>query len=491
MPGKKACLVVDLRDGVNVPNVTDMIAVLAAAGWKVDLVLKAYGGESMQLAEKAAKKEYDIVIAYGGDGTLNKVVNGVMNAGGKTAVGIIPGGTANEWATESGVPSEPFHAALTLVNSEPRAVDLGYMDVRGLVSHEPAQSNTAAEASGTSGKAKQKKVPSDAKHRFLLMAGLGLDAAVTAHVSKTLKYRVGKLAYVLAGVKELPKVQPFPIELRAATDTGDEKLLWQGEAWQVIFGNTRLYAGYAELTPQAYIDDGLLDACIMKSENVLKTVEEVASLLFERRSAPADTEYFRGARFSVRVPASIGAHIDGSVVKLKDYLSSTDYERLVQAGDPVQVMVDYTFAAEPAAIQMTIPRTYTGTLFQKTPLTAQPEAGTTTAQSSANDSNARAQRLLPAQVNALAAQGTKVSVVAVGPNPEKQNTCIIAGTTQDEETGDTEPVAVRVNEKTMLLQRTGEPVTLAAVQSLQEGAEIVARGKKNKRGAIKATHLVL
>ncbi len=322
MAGKKACLIVDLRDGVNVPNVSDMIAVLAAAGWKVDIALKAYGGETMQLASKASKQGYDILITFGGDGTLNQVVNGVMDSGSRAEVGIIPGGTANEWATESGVPPEPFQGTLALVNSEPRAVDLGFMDVRGLVSPDSAQSAPVGGSSGGSMNSKKKKASSDVKHRFLLMAGLGLDAAVTAHVSKTLKYRLGKLAYGLAGLKELPDVHPFPLELRTATASGDEKLLWQGEAWQIIFGNTRLYAGYAELTPRAYVDDGLLDVCIIKAGNVLTTVEEIASLLFERRSAGPDTEYFREARFTVRVPASVGAHLDGSVVKLKDYLSS-------------------------------------------------------------------------------------------------------------------------------------------------------------------------
>src|SRR5947209_3764858 len=133
MAGKIACLIVDLRDGVNIPNVSDMIAVLAAAGWKVDIALKAYGGETMQLASKASKQGYDILITFGGDGTLNQVVNGVLNSGGRAEVGIIPGGTANEWATESGVPMAPFQGTLALVNSEARAVDLCFMDVRGRV----------------------------------------------------------------------------------------------------------------------------------------------------------------------------------------------------------------------------------------------------------------------------------------------------------------------------------------------------------------------
>src|SRR5438132_564321 len=83
-----------------------------------DVVLKAYGGETLQLATEATKQGNDVVIAYGGDGTLNQVVNGVMNAKGQSMVSVIPGGTANEWATESGVPLDPFQAALALVNSE-------------------------------------------------------------------------------------------------------------------------------------------------------------------------------------------------------------------------------------------------------------------------------------------------------------------------------------------------------------------------------------
>ncbi len=178
MRRKKACIVVDIRDGVNIPKITDMIAVLAAAGWQTDLALKAYGGEGMKLATEAVKVGYDAVVAYGGDGTLNQVINGVMNAKGQSVVAVIPGGTANEWASESGVPLEPFHAALALVNSEPREVDLGYMDVRGLIYPGTTESNPAGGPSIASKKA-QKKKGSAAKHRFLLMAGLGLDAAVT------------------------------------------------------------------------------------------------------------------------------------------------------------------------------------------------------------------------------------------------------------------------------------------------------------------------
>src|SRR5690349_10147703 len=147
------------------------------------------------------------------------------------------------------------------------------------------------------------------------MAGLGLDASIIAHVSKALKYRVGRLAYAVSALKEFPQLHPFPLELREIADDGSEQLLWQGEAWQVIFGNTRLYAGFAEVTPDAHIDDGKIDVAVIAAGNILHTVEEVVSLLVQRRSSSADTHYFQGVHFCVRVPASTGLHLDGSVVE--------------------------------------------------------------------------------------------------------------------------------------------------------------------------------
>src|SRR5205823_11439992 len=90
---KKACLVINPRSGENLAKIADVIAVLSAAGWNTTIRIKEYGGHSMELATEAVEEGYDLVIAYGGDGTLNQVVNGVMNAKGQhSIVGIIPGG---------------------------------------------------------------------------------------------------------------------------------------------------------------------------------------------------------------------------------------------------------------------------------------------------------------------------------------------------------------------------------------------------------------
>src|SRR5712692_2640335 len=133
MKCKRASLVINPRAGENLAKLSGVLAVFAAAGWRTDLALKAYGGQTMYLAARAAEKGHDLVIAYGGDGTLNQVVNGVMHAKGQhSIVGLIPGGTANVWAGEIHVPGDPVKAALTLVASDARTVDIGHVEVEGL-----------------------------------------------------------------------------------------------------------------------------------------------------------------------------------------------------------------------------------------------------------------------------------------------------------------------------------------------------------------------
>src|SRR5436305_12250233 len=117
MKRKRACVVINPHAGQNVTQIADLIAVLSAAGWNTDIFIKEYGGHSMELAARAAKANYDLVIGYGGDGTVNHVLNGVLITGEHSSIiGVILGGTANVWAAEIGRPNEPVPAALALCN---------------------------------------------------------------------------------------------------------------------------------------------------------------------------------------------------------------------------------------------------------------------------------------------------------------------------------------------------------------------------------------
>ena len=92
MKRKRACVVINPHAGQNVTQIADLIAVLSAAGWSNEIVIKEYGGHSMELATRAAKANYGLVIGYGGDGTLNQVLNGVISTRKHSSlIGVIPG----------------------------------------------------------------------------------------------------------------------------------------------------------------------------------------------------------------------------------------------------------------------------------------------------------------------------------------------------------------------------------------------------------------
>lgn len=494
MKRKQAALIINPRAGQNVAHIEAIQAILEAAGWNTDLALKEYGGHTMELATRAAEKEHDLIIAYGGDGTLNQVVNGVLHTQKqRSTVGLIPGGTANVWASEIGIPADPVEAALALVGSQTRTVDVGHVEVEGLYLPASAQAEKAS-----SHKKARKKRPASKRVRqhFLLMAGLGIDAAVMGHVSKPLKYRVGVLAVGASTAKELPEHRPFPVEIWAG-EGNDEGIHWKGEALQVVIGNTRLYADIVQMTPDAHIDDGQLDVCVITAGNPLTTMQQLASLLLRHHPDNVTAEYFQGAHFALRVPASVALQLDGSAMKLKNYLCKSDRQALAGVDEPEQVMVTYRFDALPGALPVAIPQSYKGVLFEEN----KPDDEQQTETSEPSDQAETPEENQPEQHEehkhqeeqsvAQVQEGRSVTVAGVSPRLADEQTTIVAGTTTKQSTGENRPVALRVDATTQIKKSTGEPLSLRSVEHLPAGHTLTVKGKKNRRGVIKARQITL
>src|SRR2546422_3581418 len=104
-----------------------------------------------------------------------------------------------------------------------------------------------------------------------------------------------------------------------------------------------------ERTPDAYMDDGILDACVITAATPLSTMQQIAALFLQRKPDNLTADYFRGAHLLITVPASISFQVDGSAVKLKDYLSKSERKALENAQDAEHVMVTYRFEADPQA----------------------------------------------------------------------------------------------------------------------------------------------
>ncbi|GCE28076.1 hypothetical protein KDA_35600 [Dictyobacter alpinus] len=485
MGNKNACIIVDLRSGEHLVHVPEIVTVLAAAGWKTEIALKEYGGETLQLAQKAAKKDYELVIGYGGDGTLNALLKGTMYAQGKGTIADIPGGTFNVWAKAIEMPEDPVKAALALVDSEPRSLDLGHFEATGLTPIKDARDARQAASNGK--KSKKSKESTDTRHYFLLNVGFGLDATMMAHMSKPLKYRVGPLAFDLAAAKELPSQRPFPVELQQTDDKGRVIDRWRGDVWEAYVSKVPLFAGAVNIEPGSRADDGLLYVTLITANGPLKTVGQAVSLLTQHKPDRNITTYFHGTHFSLRLPASIDIQVDGSTVEPEDLLLEADQRALQQTNDPEQMLVDYHFDARPQALHVAVPRTYAGPLFEKT---AQP--GNSVPQehlplAKPQPAHAQSEEHTPGRHK----PAYNIEVIGSIAHQGKQPTIIVAGKFKKPDTDEVQVLAVRINKRTQVLNNAGEPIPPAKLLELQEGQTILAEGEKTKRSVIKATSVRL
>src|SRR3989440_1215803 len=494
---KKAYLIINPRAGHNFTRISDVLAILSAAGWKTDIAVKHYVGHAIELATMATEQHYDLLMAYGGDGPINRVLNGVMAAKGKgrrKVIGVIPGGTANQWASEMSVPVSPVKATLALIESNVHTVDLGRLQVQEILF--PNQTRKNQQQNGQKVLKSKAKQPSSRENYFLLTAGLGIDASVINHTSKALKQRVGPLAFDIAVAESLPEQHSFPIEVTIVEDGQDQPIVWSGEAYQVILGNTRRYANAVELTPDVYLDDGKLELCVITSGNTITTLQQITSLLFRHKADTVTANHFLATHYLITLPASIHIHLDGSPVQLEDYLNKSDREALRLEQHREHVMVSYRFDAIPHAVRAAIPGTYDNTLFEHA---GQEEESSTGVQQRTEkdtvDQDDKPHEKLQSEytnlVNMLIEHGYKVKLTGVATMQDKRQTSIFAGSMVNQRTGESRPVAVRIDENTLVLSHTGERLPHVHIGKVQDGAVVIAHGKKGKRGVIKAKHVVL
>jgi diacylglycerol kinase (ATP) len=179
-------------------------------------------GDAAALAADAARRGVDVVAAAGGDGTVNEVVNGLD--GYDVPLGIIPLGTANDFARQVGIPPDADHAMDVILQRKPRRLDTASLNGR----------------------------------RFLNVSVGGVGAEATAETPPEAKESLGPVAYAISGMRKLA-------DFRAgrATFTGDN-FSYDGEFLMFAVGLTRSTGGGTMVTPMASTTDGLLDLCIVE-----------------------------------------------------------------------------------------------------------------------------------------------------------------------------------------------------------------------------------
>ncbi|MFC1732472.1 diacylglycerol/lipid kinase family protein [candidate division KSB1 bacterium] len=234
-------------------------------------------------------KKYDVIIASGGDGTMNEVLNGIAGSGmkKKPLFGMIPLGTENVLAQEMKIPFNHLKAAKVIVEGilteKTKKIDLGNANGRF----------------------------------FVLMTGIGFDAHVASKLEPFLKKILGRAVYPLTAWNELFKYKHSDMDIVV-----DKKIKTRGS--YVVVGNTKFYGAGMKITPNADISDGFLDVCIFKGNDVFKFIKFVAGVFAEKHIDTADIEYHKAKEVSIKSKDKVLCHVDCEVmgttpVKVKVY----------------------------------------------------------------------------------------------------------------------------------------------------------------------------
>ncbi|HEX4084531.1 MAG TPA: diacylglycerol kinase family protein [Chthoniobacteraceae bacterium] len=227
-------------------------------------------GEAQALAEQGVVEGFERIVAAGGDGTINEVVNGI--AGSDAALGLLPLGTMNVFATELGLPVGNLRKCWDIIeHGQSRPVDL---------------------------------LRANDRH-FVQMAGIGFDAQIVAATSFDFKKTLGPLSYIISATQIASKKPPL-LNVRGGGGTR------QGSF--VLIGNGRYYGGPFVLFNEARVDDGLLDVLIFKNLGYLDIVRYLQAIMLGNHTALSDVEYFQTAQARVTSEEGVPVEVDGDVI---------------------------------------------------------------------------------------------------------------------------------------------------------------------------------
>jgi diacylglycerol kinase (ATP) len=273
--GRRLALIVNPTAGRH-RRFAGALARLSAGGAQVRLLTTAARGDAERLAaEAAAAGAVDAIVAAGGDGTINEVINGMAGSG--LPLGILPLGTANVLAWELGIGDRLADAAAVIAARATRRIHLGRCNGR----------------------------------YFVMMAGVGLDAHVVAAIRPGLKralgrFGLGKLTYVAEGLNQIARLRPA--RYRVTVDG------MAYEAAAAIIANGRFYGGRYVVAPAADLAAPLLQACLFERGGRAAALRYSLAMLLDRLPSLPDLVIRPGTAIAIDGPAGDPIQADGDII---------------------------------------------------------------------------------------------------------------------------------------------------------------------------------
>ncbi|MGF0104878.1 diacylglycerol kinase [Ligilactobacillus ruminis] len=222
-------------------NLVDILNILERAGYETSAYATTPEPNSAKNeAERAAKAGFNLIVAAGGDGTINEVVNGIAPLKHRPKLGIIPAGTTNDYARALKIPREdPIGAAKVIAKGQTVKMDIG-------------------EAG---------------KNWFVNIAAGGLLTELTYGVPSQVKSLFGYLAYLVKGAELLPRIKPIRMHLEYDGGTYD------GKASMFFLALTNSVGGFEQIVPDASLDDGRFTLIVVKTSNLIEILQLITMVL--------------------------------------------------------------------------------------------------------------------------------------------------------------------------------------------------------------------
>jgi len=279
----------------------DVVAFLNRYGWSVTLRETSKPLEAIELARHAVNRGAKVVIAAGGDGTINEVANGLVNT--DVALGVLPVGTTNSWALQMGIPALnpmlPSTQALKLIAALEeriaRPLPANYyrkvlLDAARVLVEGHTVAVDMGELSG---------------RHFLMWAGIGFDAAIAQSMPPKEKRALGSWAYVLPAIESAYRYSGTDVWLNL------DGTLIKVSTPLIVVSNIQLYGGVMAIGAKACVNDARLDVCIFKGGGFFTFVQQAMKVLSHRHLQDPNVEYYQCREIFVESARSLPVHVDG------------------------------------------------------------------------------------------------------------------------------------------------------------------------------------
>jgi diacylglycerol kinase (ATP) len=270
------------------PDLRHLVSWVREKGHYVEPLPTFEPGDATELAAAAAHRGVDVVAAAGGDGTLNEVVNGLD--GYDVPLGIIPLGTANDFALQVGIPTDADHAMDVILQRKPRRLDTASLNGR----------------------------------RFLNVSSGGVGAETTAETPAEIKESLGAVAYAITGMRKFAGFQ------RHHARFVGPGFAYEGDFLMFAVGLTRAAGGGSLVTPMASATDGLLDLCIVEGMSRADFARVVFMLKRGEHVGHEGVHYIQLPWVTIEGRETISVNVDGEI---------SDAHRLVYRARPRDLWV--------------------------------------------------------------------------------------------------------------------------------------------------------